>query len=41
MFLTVNPTSLMGWLASLGFSDIFVDCLIAMGRYFPSMIYVL
>lgn len=31
----------MGWLASLGFSDIFVDCLIAMGRYFPSMIYVL
>lgn len=38
MFLTVNPASLMGWLGSLRFSDIFVDCLIAIGHYFPSMI---
>lgn len=39
VFLTVNPTFLMGWLGSLRFFDTFVDCLVAIGHFSPSLIY--
>lgn len=40
VFLAINPTSLMGWLGSLRFSDIFVDCLITIGHLFSPLWYM-